>query len=442
MNQTPCKTKLWGKGSFPRLGGGWIACLCSAFLLALPVSADAAKAKSSKQPTRADVAEKKTDLKELRTQIESLQKEMANSESKRAGAVDKLKNVEQEISVTQRELHNLSRQRGKLQTTLKNLGNQSQDLEGRIERLRAQLENLLYHQYLRGSSDSLRLLFNGENPNQLTRDLYYLSAVSRFHSQLLGETEMLLDQKKTLAEDTRERADELSGVENRQKEQHGKLVAQREQRKAVLNKISAEISEQRKEIGNLRRDEKQLSQLIERLSKIIAARPVPRKDSGSRTQAQGKSQADRQGAPELANENTPDAVPAGAFSSLKGRLRLPVKGVVTNRFGGTRQEGSTWKGLFIRAQAGSDIKAIAAGRVVFADWMRGFGNLLILDHGGNYLSIYGNNDALFKQVGDNVRGGDSVAAVGNSGGNPESGLYFELRHQGQPIDPMRWVSLK
>ena len=121
---------------------------------------------------------------------------------------------------------------------------------------------------------------------------------------------------------------------------------------------------------------------------------------------------------------------------------MPARGAVSNRFGAARQEGSTWKGLFIRAGAGSEVKAIAGGRVVFADWMRGFGNLLIVDHGDSYLSIYGNNDSLLKQVGEAVRGGDTVAAVGNSGGNPESGLYFELRHQGQPLDPLKWVTMK
>ena len=139
---------------------------------------------------------------------------------------------------------------------------------------------------------------------------------------------------------------------------------------------------------------------------------------------------------------TPTSSSGSSFTNLKGSLRLPVRGTVGNRFGAARQEGSTWKGLFIRAGAGSEVRAIAAGRVVFADWMRGFGNLMIVDHGGNYLSIYGNNDALLKQVGDSLRGGEVIASVGNSGGNPESGLYFELRHQGQPIDPLKWVSLK
>ena len=123
-------------------------------------------------------------------------------------------------------------------------------------------------------------------------------------------------------------------------------------------------------------------------------------------------------------------------------MRLPTRGSVSNRFGTTRQEGSNWKGLFILASNGSEVRSIAAGKVVFAEWMRGFGNLMIVDHGGGYLSIYANNESLLKNVGEEARLGEVIATVGNSGGNPESGLYFELRHQGRPLDPMAWVGAR
>ena len=131
---------------------------------------------------------------------------------------------------------------------------------------------------------------------------------------------------------------------------------------------------------------------------------------------------------------------AGAFAALRGKLRLPVTGAVTGRFGSPRAEGgATWKGVFIRAAEGSEVKAVAAGAVVFSDWLRGFGNLLIIDHGDDFLSVYGNNESLLASVGARVGNGEAVATVGNSGGNPESGLYFELRHRGQPFDPLRWA---
>jgi septal ring factor EnvC (AmiA/AmiB activator) len=116
---------------------------------------------------------------------------------------------------------------------------------------------------------------------------------------------------------------------------------------------------------------------------------------------------------------------------------------VAGRYGNPRADGGPpWTGLFILARAGEEVRAVAAGRVVFADWLRGFGNLLIIDHGGAYMSLYGYNESLFKQVGDVIHAGDAVAAVGNSGGTADSGLYFELRHEGRPLDPASWIGVK
>jgi len=120
---------------------------------------------------------------------------------------------------------------------------------------------------------------------------------------------------------------------------------------------------------------------------------------------------------------------------------LPIKGELTNRFGSPREAGGlVWKGLFIRAEAGQTVRAIADGRVVFADWLRGFGNLLILDHGGGYMSLYGYNESLLKTVGEMIKSGDAIAEVGNTGGNLHSGLYFELRYQSKPLNPMSWLT--
>jgi septal ring factor EnvC (AmiA/AmiB activator) len=128
------------------------------------------------------------------------------------------------------------------------------------------------------------------------------------------------------------------------------------------------------------------------------------------------------------------------FSALKGSLRLPVAGELMNRFGAQREGGGvSWKGLFIRAAEGAAVKAIAAGQVVFAEWLRGFGNLIIVDHGEGYMSLYSNNESLYKQVGERVQPGDAIATVGNSGGQPDTGLYFEMRHQSRPVNPLLWV---
>ena len=127
---------------------------------------------------------------------------------------------------------------------------------------------------------------------------------------------------------------------------------------------------------------------------------------------------------------------------MRGRLRLPVRGDLIAKFGSKRGEGPNWKGLFIRAEEGSEVKAVAAGRVVFAEWLRGFGNLIIVDHGSQYMTIYGNNQSVLKHAGDTVKSGDVIASTGNSGGNEQSGLYFEMRHQGRAFDPLSWVTIR
>ncbi|MBC7781683.1 MAG: peptidoglycan DD-metalloendopeptidase family protein, partial [Proteobacteria bacterium] len=138
----------------------------------------------------------------------------------------------------------------------------------------------------------------------------------------------------------------------------------------------------------------------------------------------------------------PGAAP-GAFASMKGRLALPVAGQIANRFGQARADGGLeWRGITILARSGQEVRAVAPGRVVFADWLRGFGNLLIVDHGDGYMSLYGSNEALLRRVGDGVRSGDPVATVGATGGSAQSGLYFELRHQGRPFDPLGWATVR
>lgn len=411
------------------------------FGTALAFSAQA-RPKAAKAETPG-IAAKQADLSELRSRIESLRKDLASSESNKAHASDRLRESEREISNLQRDLHNLASQGGDLQRSLKNLNRQAQELEGTLAQQQIRLEKLLLRQYMRGSPDSLQLLLNGDDPNQLARDLHYLAAIGKARSELLAGIRANLEKKQALTEDTQEQADELAQVEAAQKQRHGQLLQQRNQRKTVLSEISGRISSQRKEIGSLQQDEKRMSQLIERLSKLLAARAAKRIPREPSPKGKEPTRKEPTGPATVEAENTHlPAASSGSFARQKGSLRLPLRGAVIGRFGAPREGSSTWKGLFIRAGQGSEVKAIAQGRVVFAEWMRGFGNLLIIDHGDAYLSIYGNNDSLLKQVGDAVKGGDTVASVGNSGGNPETGLYFELRHQGQALDPMKWASIK
>ena len=214
------------------------------------------------------------------------------------------------------------------------------------------------------------------------------------------------------------------------------LAQQQAERKRTLDRIGADLGRQRAEVSRLQADEARLARLVEQIARALRSAPPP-------TRREAVKPPPRTEAPKSArNEPVPQAgMPDLAFASLKGRLHLPVRGELRGRFGTPRtgQPGGG-KGVFIAAREGEEVRAVASGRVVFADWMRGFGNLLILDHGDDYLTIYGNNEAVLKRLGDAVHGGEAVATVGSSGGAETSGLYFEIRHQGRAFDPLPWVS--
>jgi septal ring factor EnvC (AmiA/AmiB activator) len=211
------------------------------------------------------------------------------------------------------------------------------------------------------------------------------------------------------------------------------LEIEKGSRQQVLYKLSAQIRQQRKQIDTLVRDEKRLTQLIEKLARLAAA--------AAAKPAKPKIQPKPTPKPGEVVTKVADASVAGlSFARLKGKLALPLAGEIISKFGQSREGGGpAWKGLFIRSRQGNEVRSVGSGEVAFADWLRGFGNLLIIDHGNGYLSLYSNNESLYKQPGDPVRAGDVVATVGATGGQDEPGLYFELRHQGKPFDPLSWV---
>ena len=366
------------------------------------------------------------DLKELRVRIEALKKEIAAIEGNRVEAADALRESERAISEATRELRNLSSERQTTEQRLQQLGRESKSARERADGESRRLATLIRDQYVNRERGYVRMLFSGENPAAAARELHYASYASRAEARLIDNLRGSLKDLQRLAGDARDKSIELADIETRQRAERTQLAKESDARRRVLREISTKIRTQRKEVSTLEQNEKRLTQLIEKLVKMVRpAKPAERENPKR---------------PGIRNEAVPDNSFAGAFAALKGKLRLPIRGELASRFGSPREDGgTTWKGLFIKAPQGEEVKSVAPGRVVFADWMRGFGNLMIVDHGSDYLSIYGNNETLFKQAGETVSSGDTIARVGNSGGNPETGLYFEVRHQGKPFDPQSWI---
>jgi septal ring factor EnvC (AmiA/AmiB activator) len=381
-------------------------------------------------------ADSNTELQSLRDRLQKLQQEYQRTRESSAEAADALKQSERAISEAGRKLHQLEGEQRVVQAALKTASDQSRQTVADIQQRQARLSELFRQAYMRGGGDALKLLLNGQNPSQSARDLRYLSYLSRAQMQLIEELRAGLARLDVLKQSASEKDRALTEIRQAQLKERENLLKEKQSRQKVLNQLAGEIRKQRKEIATLRRNEQRLSDLVERLARLATQPKPPTKPAaspGGKGATGGQAIAVNTQVPEAGREGTP-------FSRLKGLLRLPVRGELMNQFGTPREGGGlSWKGLFIRAAEGTKVHAVAEGTVAFADWLRGFGNLVIVDHGEGYMSLYSNNESLYKQAGERVRAGEEIASVGNSGGEESPGVYFELRHQSRPINPMAWI---
>jgi septal ring factor EnvC (AmiA/AmiB activator) len=365
-------------------------------------------------------ADQQQDLESLRQRIAALQQEMEKTSDSKSETADALRESERAISTSNRNLYKLARQQREANVVLGQYQQQSGRLSKEMKEQQLLLAQLLQQQYLGGKQEYFKLLLNNQDPNQTARELQYYEYIAQSRAIWLKTMRGNLSKLNAVTAQARQKNIELATLQAEQALQKQNLLKEKNAHQQVLKKIALQLKQQRQEIGRLQRDENRLSKLLEKLSRIVA-QPKP--------STRPKN-----------NSATVEPIHRTAFLSLKGKLPLPVKGKITNKFGIKRPDSPViWKGLFIQAAASQMVSAVAPGRVIFADWLRGFGNLLIIDHGLGYMSLYGNNETLYKQVGDELQGGDTIAAIGNSGGNENYGLYFELRHEGNPLDPSKWI---
>lgn len=365
-------------------------------------------------------------LKLLRERIRVLQQDLKTKESAKQDASEALRKTSQAISAITSKLAQLKEEDQKAIIEYRQFQHQYQSIQKEIALERDALEKLLYQQYIEGHQNYLRLALNQQNPNQIARVAYYYRQLSL--ARINGIENLQSNQHKIdeLLQISRQKKEEITAIQSEYFDQRKKLEAEKIKYQNLLAQVSHQITKQQQEVDGLIKNEKHLANLIDEINKVIT-----KKESAVTQNASINNKV-----PEIAAINT-------SFPTLKGKLNLPVRGKLVNTFGGQRSGRQlTWKGLFIQSPEGNEVKAISGGSVVFADWLRGFGNLIIIDHGSSYMSLYGNNATLHKQVGDTIHGGETIATVGNSSGNLDSGLYFELRHQGKPFDPLTWIKIE
>ena len=411
-----------------------------------------------------EIAERRQGLDDLKKRIHDLRQEMVRTESRRSSAATALAEAERAVSRVTRRLAALETERKDAERQLARLEAAQRDSQARIDGRRDELAQWLRRYYVHGAADGVAPMLSARDPNQLERDAHYLEHLGRARVAVIESLRADLAELTRRREELRSHRDRMLALAGEQRARRAELESVQLERTRALAAIADELQAQKRQVSTLQQDEQRLAKVIDVLvqrARAVAAREAARqlaeRRAAERRAAEQHAAAERAGqarAPAAAPPRRAEAVvgearraagptPTGVrFSQLRGQMRFPVRGELVGRFGAPRAEGgTTWKGVFIRAVVGADVRAIAGGEVVFSDWLRGYGNLIIIDHGGDYLSIYGNNDALLKELGEQVGGGDAIARVGSDGGGGESGLYFEIRHQGQPQDPLKWVRL-
>ncbi|HST01200.1 MAG TPA: peptidoglycan DD-metalloendopeptidase family protein [Usitatibacter sp.] len=360
-----------------------------------------------------------------------MQADLAAREETRSEAAEELKASGVAVSEAQRTLFQLGQDRKSIEADLASVTGQEQAARDGIARQQALAAKLLRLQYEQGAPDRLRLLLEGKDAATVSRQLAYYGYIQRARAALITHLREEDARLAALASEAAQRRDALADNEKAQAQETRNLERERAKRAALVARLAGDIARGRKELGRLKRDETRLTRLVEEIARALAEKQA----------RQAREAKDAAGKGRRVDQVADASLAARPFETLKGLLRLPVKGELANRFGAPREEtAATWKGLFIRCISGEIVHAVADGRVVYADWLRGFGNLLILDHGKGYMSLYANNEGLLRKVGDGVRSGDPIARVGASDVAAESGLYFELRRDGKPFDPLGWVA--
>jgi len=344
-------------------------------------------------------------LKNVTSEIQILSDDLTRNKASKVALFKQLKQQSQSVSNLNRELLQLNRQITLQADELKQLESQQKQQKQLYTQQIDALNKQIRAAYISNQPNFLKVLLSQQDPATLSRNTTYYHYFHQARQQQLVEINTILqnlseDQKLLFAAQKQQQQ-----LFTQQQQKQERLKEQTQQRLATIQQLDKKIASQDSKLALLREQQQSLQSLIHSL-------------------------------------DTPanNAKPAVNFSKQVGSLLWPIKGKVLARYGSPRNIGTlTWQGILIAAPAGRNVVATAPGQIVFADWLRGFGQLIIIDHGNQYMTLYGNNDTLLKQVGDNVGAGELIAQSGDKGLHQHAGLYFEVRHKGNPINPLKWL---
>lgn len=392
--------------------------------------------------TRQDIAELKKLLGKLQEEKSGVQKDLRGTETEMGKLEKQVEALQKELKKSESELQRLDEEKKKLQS--------ARTEQQRLIAIQARAA------YQNGRQEYLKLLLNQQNPEKFARTLTYYDYLSQARLEQLKNFNETLRQLANVEKDISLQQAQLLVQKSSLDTQREELDKVRKERQLALAKLNNDVKARDDKLKAREQDQADLAKVLKTIEETLArqareAEEARQKALIAQQEAEKKrlreAQADASDAPRKPVRSSPGALVSsagpsfgGAFAAARGKLPWPVDGRLLARFGETRGDDSRskWDGVMISAAAGSQVHAVHGGRVVFADWLRGAGLLVILDHGNGYLSLYGHNQTLLKEAGDVVKAGESISTVGNSGGQDTPALYFAIRQQGRPSDPAQW----
>ena len=373
------------------LTGGTVA-LCATVLFSTVLMPMPAQAQAD------DEAQKRQQLKQLNAEMRQLNKLLNRFKGQRSELQTALQKSEVDIGAIQNKVRKIQRQLAHEQRELKDLQQQRSGLQAAKRGQQKFIEQQILAAYQVGQQKKIKVLLNQEKPDKISRALAYYDYFNLARTEQIEAYVTLISELNNIEPKIIEKTNTLADAKDQLTRQHKKLLTSKQQREQNLAKINSAIKNQDQRLRKMNKDRSELERLLEAVEQTLANIKLP-------------------------SDYRP-------FHSVKGKLPWPVDGKPSNRFGSRRSGTLRWQGL--------SISAIHHGRVVFADWLRGSGLLVIVDHGNGYMSLYAHNQSLLKETGEWVSAGETIATVGDSGGQASAGLYFEIRHNGKPTDPRRW----
>ena len=356
------------------------------------------------------VAERDAQLQAVRKKLEAVEARLAGQVAKRDENAKTLRAAELEAATAARKLEEIREQIRAQQGEQRSLGAELDRTTEALASERAALARQVRVSYMNGREELFKLVLSQDSPATLGRMLVYYDYFNRARSARIAAVSEDLARLRDLGTRSDDVAAGLAALETEQAAQVESLARARDERRALVAKLDAGIADSNASIAKLRADEKRLGELVEQLKELMAGFPVETEEP---------------------------------FDKLKGKLAWPVQGRIIGDYGQPRGGGPVkWSGVLLEARQGTPVRAVYHGRIAFADWLPGLGLLIIVDHGDGYMSLYGHNEALLKEPGDWVEPGEAIAQVGDTGGQPQPALYFEIRHDGDPTNPHPWIAAK